>query len=145
MRRSAWLAISVTVIWTTSFAQDGPPPQAPQAGGDPAARAAARDKFNAAQAAEWNKKPAPSDPRDFSGVWWTRGYDRTFRPVADHPMSPGEAASLLPMTPLEAASITWIWKRPARPSPMRQPNAFPMAFRDSWPRPTRSNSCMHRA
>ncbi|HTC44928.1 MAG TPA: hypothetical protein VK696_07765, partial [Steroidobacteraceae bacterium] len=104
MRRSAWLAISVAVIWTASFAQEGPPPQAPPAGGDPAARAAARDRINAAQAAEWNKNPAPTDPRDFSGVWWTRGYDRTFRPVADHPMSPGEAASLLPMTPLEAAS-----------------------------------------
>ena len=24
---------------------------------------------------------APGNPRDFDGVWWTRGYDRTFRPV----------------------------------------------------------------
>jgi hypothetical protein len=103
MRRMAWLAVSIAVVCTASFAQEGAP-QAPATGGDPAARAAARDKLNATQAAEWNKTPAPTDPRDFSGVWWTRGYDRTFRPVADHPMSPDAAAILLPMTPLEAAS-----------------------------------------
>jgi hypothetical protein len=65
---------------------------------------AAREKKNAADAAEWNKNPAPTDPRDFSGVWWTRGYDRTFRPVTDPPLPPGQAAKLLPLTPLEAAS-----------------------------------------
>jgi hypothetical protein len=105
MRQSAWLAISIALIWSVCFAQEGAPPGGPpQGGGDPAARAAARDKINAAQAATWNKNPAPQDPRDFSGVWWTRGYDRTFRPVADHPMSPGESATLLPLTPTEAAS-----------------------------------------
>jgi hypothetical protein len=24
-------------------------------------------------------KPPPADPRDIGGVWWTKGYDRTFR------------------------------------------------------------------
>jgi hypothetical protein len=62
---------------------------------------AAREQKNAL---EWNKNPAPQDPRDFSGVWWTRGYDRTFRPVTDPPMPPGAAAKLLPLTALEAAS-----------------------------------------
>ena len=62
---------------------------------------AARDKKNAE---DWNKIPAPSDPRDFSGVWWTRGYDRTFRPIAEKRMPPAESAKLLPMTALEAAS-----------------------------------------
>ena len=80
MRRSAWLTITSRSSATASFAQEGAPPSQGQ-GGDPAARAAARDKRNAAEAAEWNKNPAPQDPRDFSGVWWTRGYDRTFRPV----------------------------------------------------------------
>ena len=65
---------------------------------------AAREKKNAADAAVWNKNPAPTDPRDFSGVWWTRGYDRTFRPVTDPPLPPAQAARLLPLTPLEAAS-----------------------------------------
>jgi hypothetical protein len=105
MRRSAWLAVSFAVLWTASYAQEGgPPPGPPAQGGDPAARAAAQDKRNADAAALWNKKPAPTDPRDFSGVWWTRGYDRTFRPLTDRPMSPAQSASLLPMTPLEAAS-----------------------------------------
>jgi hypothetical protein len=62
---------------------------------------AAREQKNAA---EWNRNPAPGDPRDFSGVWWTRGYDRTFRPVTDTPMPPAQSAKLLPLTPLEAAS-----------------------------------------
>src|SRR6266516_3687982 len=48
--------------------------------------------------------PPPSDPRDFSGVWWTRGYDRTFRPVTDPPQPPAKAAKLLPFTATEAAS-----------------------------------------
>ncbi|MGB6449868.1 MAG: hypothetical protein WBE92_03875 [Steroidobacteraceae bacterium] len=65
---------------------------------------AARNKRNAEQAAEWNKNPAPKDLRDFSGVWWTRGYDRTFRPITPRPMSPEESAKLLPLTPLEAAN-----------------------------------------
>ena len=104
MRRSAWLAMSFVLLWTASFAQEGGPPPGPAQGGDPAARAAAQDKRNADAAALWNKKPAPTDPRDFSGVWWTRGYDRTFRPMTERPMSPAQSASLLPMTPLEAAS-----------------------------------------
>ena len=104
MRRSAWLAVSFAVLWTVSYAQEGAPPQGPPQGGDPAARAAAQDKRNADAAALWNKIPAPTDPRDFSGVWWTRGYDRTFRPITDRPLSPNQSASLLPMTPLEAAS-----------------------------------------
>ena len=104
MRRSAWLAITFAVVCTASIAQEGAPPPGPAQGGDPAARAAAQDKRNAEAAALWNKIPAPTDPRDFSGVWWTRGYDRTFRPVTDRPMRPDQSASLLPMTALEAAS-----------------------------------------
>jgi hypothetical protein len=105
MHRSAWLTVGFALLWTAAFAQEGAPPQGPAPqGGDRAARAAAQDKRNADAAALWNKNPAPTDPRDFSGVWWTRGYDRTFRPMADRPMSPDQAASLLPMTPLEAAS-----------------------------------------
>ena len=99
MRRSAWLASALALIWVASFAQNAAPPPT-----DPAARAAARDQLNAAQAAQWNRNPAPRDPQDFSGVWWTRGYDRTFRPVTDTPMSPAESARLLPLTALEAAS-----------------------------------------
>jgi hypothetical protein len=48
---------------------------------------AAREKQAAADAAEWNKIPAPKDPRDFSGVYWTRGYDRTYRQL-DRSMPP---------------------------------------------------------
>jgi len=69
-----------------------------------AAQVAAREQKNAADAREWNRNPAPSDPRDFSGVWLTRGYDRTFRPLTDPPLPPSESAHLLPLTPLEAAS-----------------------------------------
>jgi hypothetical protein len=65
---------------------------------------AAREKQNQADSDEYNKNPAPSDPRDFSGVYWTRGYDRTFRPMTSPPQSPAQAAALLPMTPNEAAS-----------------------------------------
>ncbi|HTV50761.1 MAG TPA: hypothetical protein VME21_06210 [Steroidobacteraceae bacterium] len=77
-----------------------PPPTRPQTPEE----LAARERRTAEEVAEWNRNPAPSDPRDFSGVWWTRGYDRTFRPVTDVPMSPAESAKLLPLTPLEAAS-----------------------------------------
>src|SRR5689334_9676074 len=97
-RTRGWRVAGCLLVITplVSFAQEeyaaprpaGPSPQA----------LAARDKKNAADAAEWNKNPAPKDPRDFSGVWWTRGYDRTFRPVTDPPESPGEAAKLLPLT-----------------------------------------------
>ncbi len=48
--------------------------------------------------------PPPADPRDFSGVWWTRGYDRTFRPVTDPPLPPAQSARLLPFTANEASS-----------------------------------------
>ena len=99
MRRPAWLISCLAILCIAAVAQDAPPQ-----GGDPAARAAARDKRNAAEAQQWNQNPAPQDPRDFSGVWWTRGYDRTFRPVTDAPTPPGEAARLLPLTPTEAAS-----------------------------------------
>ncbi len=85
------LAVSYLAI---SAAQEGP-----AAGG-----AAARERRNAQDAADWNRNPAPADPRDFSGVWYTRGYDRTFRPVTPTPMTPAESAKLLPLTPLEAAS-----------------------------------------
>ena len=77
----------------------------PRRGGAPTPeQQAAAEKRNADQAKEWNANPAPSDPRDFQGVWWTRGYDRTFRPVTNPPQRPDEAAKLLPLTPLEAAS-----------------------------------------
>src|ERR1700743_2937290 len=99
MRRPAWLMSCLAIVCTASLAQDAPP----QARA-PAARAPARDKRNAEDALVWNRNPAPKDPRDFSGVWWTRGYDRTFRPVTNPPMRPDEAAKLLPLTPLAAAS-----------------------------------------
>jgi hypothetical protein len=67
-------------------------------------QAAARDAKAAADSKVWNATPVPSDPRDFTGVWWTRGYDRTFRPITSPFMNPEEAAKLLPLTPLEAAS-----------------------------------------
>jgi hypothetical protein len=67
-------------------------------------QAAAREAKAAADSKQWNATPAPSDPRDFTGVWWTRGYDRTFRPITSPFMNPEEAAKLLPLTPLEAAS-----------------------------------------
>lgn len=81
-------------------AQAGPPGRPPLT----AAQIAAREKRNAEESVEWNQNPAPKDPRDFSGVWWTRGYDRTYRPITAHPMSPDESAKLLPLTPLEAKS-----------------------------------------
>jgi hypothetical protein len=65
---------------------------------------AAREKKAAEDAKVWNATPAPSDPRDFQGVWWTRGYDRTFRPITNPPQNPEEAAKLLPLTPNEATS-----------------------------------------
>jgi len=97
--RPALLASCLCVLSIASWAQEVPAPPS-----DPAARAAAREKRDAADALEWNKNPAPKDPRDFSGVWWTRGYDRTFRPITDPPLPPSQAAKLLPFTPLEAAS-----------------------------------------
>ena len=65
---------------------------------------AAAEKRNADQSREWNANPAPSDPRDFQGVWWTRGYDRTFRPITNPAQTPAQAAALLPLTDLEAKS-----------------------------------------
>jgi hypothetical protein len=62
------------------------------------------DEQQLAQAKQWNANPAPADPRDFQGVWWTRGYDRTFRPITNPRQNPEEAAKLLPLTPMEAAS-----------------------------------------
>ena len=50
------------------------------------------------------QQSVPQDPRDFTGVWWTRGYDRTFRPVTDPPQSPAQSSKLLPLTPQEQAS-----------------------------------------
>ena len=81
-------------------AQEAPP----RAAHPTPAQLAAREQKNAEEALEWNRNAAPKDPRDFSGVWWTRGYDRTFRPVTDPPQPPSESARLLPLTPLEAAS-----------------------------------------
>jgi hypothetical protein len=80
--------------------EEGPPRRGPLT----PEQLAAREKKNAEDSAEWNRNPAPQDPRDFSGVWWIRGYDRTFRPVTDPPLSPRDAAKLLPLTPLEASS-----------------------------------------
>src|SRR5258708_7876474 len=85
---------------TATAQEEAPPRRAPPT----REQIAAREQKNAADSAEWNKTPAPQDPRDFSGVWWTRGYDRTFRPVSDPPISPAEAVKLLPLTPQEAAS-----------------------------------------
>jgi hypothetical protein len=85
-----------------SMAQEEPP--APPRAAPTPEQVAAREKRNAEDAALWNKNPAPADPRDFSGVWWTRGYDRTFRPVTSPPMPPSQSAKLLPLTASEAAS-----------------------------------------
>ncbi len=63
MRRPAWLIGCLAIICIASFAQDAPAP-----GGDPAARAAARERRDASEALPWNRNPAPQDPRDFSGV-----------------------------------------------------------------------------
>ncbi len=92
-------ASCLLLVPLVSIAQENAPARAPSA-----QQIAAREKRNAADAAEWNKIPAPRDPRDFSGIWWTRGYDRTFRPVTDPPLSPAESAKLLPLTPTEAAN-----------------------------------------
>jgi hypothetical protein len=60
-----------------------PPPLSPE-------RQAARDKRDAADIAEWSKTPPPSDPRDFSGVWWVTRFQRELRLLdGSHP----------PMTP----------------------------------------------
>jgi hypothetical protein len=98
---SAMLAASCLIGASTAVLAQG---EGPGASPPTPAQIAARDRFNAEQAAEWNKNPAPKDLRDFSGVWWTRGYDRTYRPVTAQPMSPDESAKLLPLTPLEAKS-----------------------------------------
>ena len=69
-----------------------------------AQRGAQSDEQQLAQSKEWNATPASKDPRDFQGVWWTRGYDRTFRPITSPFQNPEAAAKLLPLTPLEAKS-----------------------------------------
>jgi hypothetical protein len=95
-------AICVLALPLVSIAQEEPP--APPRPVPTPEQVAAREKRNAEDAALWNKNPAPADPRDFSGVWWTRGYDRTFRPVTSPPMPPAQSAKLLPLTASEAAS-----------------------------------------
>jgi hypothetical protein len=97
---SALLAVACLLVALAAEAQEVPPRRGPPT----PEQLAAREKKAAEDAAVWNKNPAPKDPRDFSGVWWTRGYDRTFRPVTDSPLPPAESAKLLPLTPLEAAS-----------------------------------------
>ena len=94
---AAGCLLAVSLVSVAQEERASPPRRA----GPTPEQIATREKKNAE---EWNKIPAPTDPRDFSGVWWTRGYDRTFRPVSNPPQSPSEAAKLLPMTPLEAAS-----------------------------------------
>src|SRR4051812_7443222 len=50
--------------------------EGPAGRGPPTAeQQAAAEKRNTDQAREWNANPAPKGPRDFQGVWWTRGYD----------------------------------------------------------------------
>jgi hypothetical protein len=59
-----------------------PPPPTP-------AQQAARDQRALADIANWSKNPPPSDPRDFSGVWWAP-FQRELRQLdGSHP----------PMTP----------------------------------------------
>jgi hypothetical protein len=60
-----------------------------QAQADAAERQAAEDSRL------WNADPAPSDPRDFSGVWWATPYIRDFRRLD---------GSMPPMTALGAAT-----------------------------------------
>jgi hypothetical protein len=94
------LIVTCLLAALTAQAQEGPGRKGPPT----PEQLAAREKKAAEDAAVWNRNPAPKDPRDFSGVWWTRGYDRTFRPVTDSPQSPAESAKLLPLTALESAS-----------------------------------------
>jgi hypothetical protein len=83
IKRTISALLAATCLFSlTVFAQDEPPARPARPSPE---QIAAREQKNAA---EWNKNPAPTDPRDFSGVWWTRGYDRTCRPVTDTPMSP---------------------------------------------------------
>ena len=91
-------AVALTAA-SVALAQEGGPrsrtPPTPE-------QLAAREAQNAEDARQWNAAPAPSDPRDFQGVWWTRGYEFAYRPITNPPMGP--AAPLAPMTPAEAAS-----------------------------------------
>ena len=64
----------------------------------------ATQKQEMANAKLWNANPAPTDPRDFQGLWWTRRYDNAFRPVTAAGIARDEAVQLLPLTPLEVAS-----------------------------------------
>jgi hypothetical protein len=73
------------------------------------AQIAAREKRAAEDAKIWNANPAPSDPRDFTGVWWIRGYDGTYRQLDN---------SLPPMTPLEAASYKHLEEMEAAGTPI---------------------------
>lgn len=88
-------ALAVSAPAMRAAAQDDEPaPAAAKAPLTPA-QIEARERRLQAQSDKWNEVPAPADPRDFSGVWWTRGHDRTYRQLDK---------SLPPMTPLEAAS-----------------------------------------
>jgi hypothetical protein len=63
---------------------------APAMRGDAAGQADDENAAGGEDERPWNVKPAPSDPRDFSGVWMARSYLRSFRQLD---------GSLPPMTP----------------------------------------------
>ena len=89
--RIVGLLAAASLIGGYAWAKEEIPPPAPpllQAAGPPPspAQKAARAKNEAADSVLWNKNPAPKDPRDFSGVWWTSHYQREIRQLdGSHP------------------------------------------------------------
>jgi hypothetical protein len=65
----ALMAAPVLIV-SGALAQEGGPPRR---GPPTPEQQAAAEKRNADQAKDWNANPAPTDPRDFQGIWWTRG------------------------------------------------------------------------
>lgn len=66
------LAATILIATPLAASAQGRPQLTPE-------QQAERLKAQAAEEAEWNVVKAPEDPKDFSGVYWTRGYDRTYR------------------------------------------------------------------
>ena len=62
---------------------------------------AAADAQEIENARLWNANPAPSDPRDFQGVWWLRRLFRGARPLTGAPLEGDGFDQLVPMTALQ--------------------------------------------
>lgn len=86
--------------WAAAAQERGRPQLTPE-------QIAQREKDAQAESDQQNMNRAPADPRDFTGVWWTRGYDRTFRPITNPRIPPREAINRVPLTPKERES----WQR----------------------------------